>query len=77
MLKKIEENDELKGVKTDAVTKFRKVKVEICNDDVNGADDNFDEDEEDRIIGFRSNICNCSLLPSLSQLFNCTKYFPQ
>lgn len=37
-VQKIKENDKLKNVETEVVTKSSKVKVANCNDDVDGAD---------------------------------------
>ena len=54
MLKKIEDNDELKSIAVHVVTNFIKDKVESCSNDVDGdSDDDIDDDEENMIIGFR------------------------
>lgn len=54
VLKKIEDNDELKSIEVDVVTNFIKDKVESCSNDVDGdSDDNIDDDEENMVIGFR------------------------
>ena len=54
VLKKIEDNDELKSIEVDVVTNFIKDKVESCSNDVDGdSDDDIDDDEENMVTGFR------------------------
>ena len=54
MLKKIKENNELKRVEVEVVTKFMKDEVESAsNNDVHDLVVDTDDDEQNRIIGFR------------------------
>ena len=54
MLKKIKENNELKSVEIDVVTKFKKDKVNSSYNDDNDVDvDTDDDDEQNMIIEFR------------------------
>ena len=53
MLKKIKENNELKSVEIDVVTKFKKDKVNSSYNDDNDVDVDTDDDEQNMIIEFR------------------------
>ena len=53
MLKKIKENNELKSVAIDVVTKFKKDKVNSSYNDDNDIDVDTDDDEQNMIIEFR------------------------
>ena len=53
MLKKIKENNELKSVAIDVVTKVKKDKVNSSYNDDNDVDVDTDDDEQNMIIEFR------------------------
>ena len=52
-MKKIKENNELKSVAIDVVTKFKKDKVNSSYNDDNDVDVDTDDDEQNMIIEFR------------------------